>query len=80
MNVIVVCFIFFLFQMKITIHWDRVAGILIALLVVIAAILLFNSTDRRKQQNHDDIGQCDMHEAQQIIDNLVSSLCFFYPD
>ncbi len=58
--------------MKINIHWDRVLGLLLAIIVVIIAIVCFQILNNSHQSNNQDIGQCDMHEAQKIIDNLVS--------
>jgi len=63
--------------MKITIHWDRVFGLLLAIIIVFIAILLFKLINKSDQFEKHDIGQCDMHEAQKIIDNLVN-LFFFY--
>ena len=58
--------------MKITIHWDRVLGLIIAIIVLLIAIQLFQYIHRSDHDSTEDIGQCDMHEAQKIIDNLVS--------
>jgi hypothetical protein len=60
--------------MKITIHWDRVIGLLLAILAVFIAILCFKLINQSNQFDKHDIGQCDMYEAQKIIDNLVSHL------
>lgn len=63
--------------MKITVHWDRVIGLLLAIMIVIIAIMcfkIFNKTDTDQKQ---EIGQCDMHEAQKIIDNLVNKMFIF---
>ena len=57
--------------MKITIHWDRVFGLLIAIIVVFIAILCFKILNKSNQDNEQFIGQCNMNEAQKIIDNLV---------
>jgi len=56
--------------MKITIHWDRIFGLTIALVVCWIAIEYFKYLHRYEHSNSDEIGQCDMHEAQNIIDNL----------
>ena len=58
--------------MKITIHWGRVFGLLLTITVGLIAIICFKLLNRSNQFHDQDIGQCDMHEAQQIIDNLVS--------
>jgi len=58
--------------MKITVHWDRVIGVLIAIVVAFIAIILFKAYHRYDQDNHEPIGQCDMHQAQKLIDNLVN--------
>jgi hypothetical protein len=60
--------------MKIIIHWDRVLGLLIAIVVVFIAIICFKVLNQSNGSDHQDIGQCDMNEAQKIIDNLVSFL------
>jgi len=64
--------------MKIIIHWDRVFGLLIAIIVVFIAIICFKLINKSNQFNQQDIGQCDMNKAQKIIDNLVRSF-FFLP-
>lgn len=58
--------------MKITIHWDRVIGLTIAIVVVFIAILSFKLIHLADHDDRQEIGQCDMGEAQRIIDNLVS--------
>jgi hypothetical protein len=58
--------------MKITVHWDRVIGLAIAIVVVFMAILCFKLIHHADHNDHQEIGQCDMGEAQRIIDNLVS--------
>ena len=65
--------------MKITIHWERVFGLLLAIIVVFIAILCFKIINQSNQFNEHDIGQCNMNEAQKIIDNLVRLVffCFF---
>ncbi len=62
--------------MKINIHWDRVFGLLLAIIVLFIAIISFRLIHKSDQFHNQDIGQCDMHEAQKIIDNLVK-LTFF---
>ncbi len=62
--------------MKITIHWDRVFGLLLAIIVLFIAIVSFKLISKSDQLEKQHIGQCDMNEAQKIIDNLVS-LSFF---
>lgn len=57
--------------MKINIHWDRVFGLCLAILVVLIAIFCFKYIDRSDQSAQQEIGQCDMQDAQKIIDNLV---------
>jgi len=59
--------------MKIIIHWDRVFGLLIAIIVVFFAIIFFKLINKSNEFNQEDIGQCDMNKAQKIIDNLVKS-------
>ncbi|CAF3920065.1 unnamed protein product [Adineta steineri] len=56
--------------MKVTIHWNRIFGLLLAIIVVFIAIICFKLINKSSQFDHQDIGQCDMHEAQEIIDNL----------
>ncbi|CAF1019664.1 unnamed protein product [Rotaria sp. Silwood1] len=56
--------------MKITIHWGRVFGLFIAIIVGFIAIICFKLINKSNQFHNADIGQCDMHEAQKIIDNL----------
>jgi Trk-type K+ transport system membrane component len=63
--------------MKIIIHWDRVFGLLIAIIVVFIAIICFKLINKSNQFNQQNIGQCDMNKAQKIIDNLVRSFFFF---
>ena len=58
--------------MKITVHWDRVIGLTIAILVVFIAIQSFRLIHQADHYDSQEIGQCDMIEAQKIIDNLVS--------
>jgi Trk-type K+ transport system membrane component len=60
--------------MKITIYWDRVFGLLAAITVVFIAIICYKIINKSNQFDDQDIGQCDMHEAQKIIDNLVRFL------
>jgi len=62
--------------MKIIIHWDRVFGLFIAIIVVFIAIICFKLINKSNQFNQEDIGQCDMNKAQKIIDNLVKSFFF----
>ena len=57
--------------MKVTIHWDRVLGLAVALVGVLVAILCFKLFNQSNYFNHEEIGQCDMTEAQTIIDTLV---------
>ncbi len=63
--------------MKITIHWDRVFGLLLAIFGAFIAIFFYTLINKSNQFNEQDIGQCDMHEAQKIIDNLVRFFFFF---
>ena len=64
--------------MKITIYWDRVFGLLAAIAAVFIAIYCYKVINNSNQYDNQDIGQCDMHEAQKIIDNLVNfSLSIF---
>ena len=58
--------------MKITIHWDRVIGLAVAIVVVFIAILSFKLLHLADHDDRQEIGQCDMEVAQRIIDNLVS--------
>jgi hypothetical protein len=64
--------------MKIIIHWDRVFGLLIAIIVVFIAIICFKLINKSNQFNQQNIGQCDMNKAQKIIDNLVRSFFSSY--
>lgn len=57
--------------MKITVHWDRIFALLVALLVCWIAVEYFKYLHRYEHSTSDEIGQCDMHEAQNIVDNLV---------
>lgn len=57
--------------MKITIHWNRVFALGLAFLVLIIAIWCLKFFDQSDELNRQEIGQCDMQEAQKIIDNLV---------
>ena len=57
--------------MKITIHWDRVFGLCLAILALFIAILCYKFIDQSDRSDQQEIGQCDMQEAQKIIDNLV---------
>ena len=61
--------------MKITIHWGRVFGLLLGTLVGFIAIISFQFINKSNLYHDQDVGQCDMHEAQKIIDNLV---CFSF--
>ncbi len=63
--------------MKITVHWDRIFGLLLAILAVFIAILCLKLVNQSNRFDEHEIGQCDMHEAQKIIDNLVR---FFFFD
>lgn len=58
--------------MKITFHWTRIITLLSAIVALLLAIQWFKYFDQFNQQQITDIGQCDIHEAQQIIDHLVS--------
>lgn len=60
--------------MKITIHWDRVFGLLLAILSAFIAIICYKEINQSNRYHDQDIGQCDMNEAQKIIDNLVCDL------
>ena len=62
--------------MKITIHWGRVLGLAIAILFGCVAIICFKLFNESNQFHDQDVGHCDMHEAQKIIDNLVCSYFF----
>jgi hypothetical protein len=64
--------------MKITIHWERVFGLLLSIVVVFIAIICFKIINKSNQYNEQEIGQCDMHEAQKIIDNLVKIFFFSF--
>ena len=64
--------------MKITIHWDRVFGLGLAVLVVIIAIWSWRLFNESNQSDQQEIGQCDMQEAQKIVDNLVRSLALIF--
>ena len=64
--------------MKITIHWDRVFGLGLAVLVVIIAIWSWKLFNESNQSDQQEIGQCDMQEAQKIVDNLVRSLALIF--
>ena len=64
--------------MKIIIHWERVFALLIAIIVVFIAIICFKEYHQSDDYNQHAIGQCDMHEAQKIIDNLVKLLFLFF--
>ena len=59
--------------MKITIHWDRVLGLAVALVGVLVAILCFKLFNQSNYFHHEEIGQCDMAEAQTMIDTLVGA-------
>ncbi|UJR27640.1 hypothetical protein I4U23_008921 [Adineta vaga] len=56
--------------LQIIIHWDRVIGLLLTIVVLFIAIICFKLFNNSQQLDHQDIGQCDMEEAQKIIDNL----------
>jgi Trk-type K+ transport system membrane component len=62
--------------MKISIHWDRVFGLLFAIIVVFIAIISYKLISKSDEYENQEIGQCDMHEAQKIIDNLVRYFLF----
>jgi hypothetical protein len=65
--------------MKITIYWDRVFGLLAAIIAVFIAIFCYKVIYNSNQYDNQDIGQCDMHEAQKIIDNLVNFFLSIFP-
>ncbi|CAF1637934.1 unnamed protein product [Rotaria magnacalcarata] len=56
--------------MKIIIHWGRVLGLFIAILVGCIAIICFKLFNKSDPFHAQDVGQCNMYEAQRIIDNL----------
>lgn len=62
--------------MNINIHWDRVFGLCLAILVLFIAIFCYKFIDRSDRSDEQEIGQCDMQEAQKIIDNLVRTRLF----
>jgi hypothetical protein len=57
--------------MKITIHWDRTIGLILTIIVLIIAIQYLKYFRQFNYDTSEDIGQCNMNEAQNIIDNLV---------
>lgn len=63
--------------MKITIHWERVFGLFLAIIVVFIAIICYRILNQSNRYHEPGIGQCDMHEAQKIIDNLVNQIFSF---